>query len=367
MTLRDIGEFGLIERLQSLLAQIATTHQQPPPSGIIPDPHAPLRVGIGDDAAVWRPTPGYDLVMTCDAFLEGRHFPALSHPSLQSQQRLQHIGHRAAIANLSDLAAMAAIPQFALVSLAIPPHTPLPSIEAIYTGIAHTIYQEQAQIIGGNITSTDGPLTIDITLAGHAKPQHTILRQGAQPGDLIGVTGYPGSAALALTELLSQNDSLQHFETHPADTHLLEAYFQPQARWRIAHAIAPHINAMADISDGLIADLHTLLAHNQYGATIPLHDIPIHPSLTTPLTPQQEQVRLGPSDDYELIFCAHPTKQTTIETILASKECLTPTQSKSIHWIGRVTKRNEPINIIDQHNVARTAQQQGWDHFFSEN
>lgn len=131
LRLQDIGEYALIERFRQLLP--------PPPTALV--------VGVGDDAALWQPTPGYLLALTCDCMVEGQHFPPFSE---LSEEEIRSVGHRAAHINLSDVAAMAAKPRFALVSLALPGVMLVQTVEQFYIGLVSAFTSEQVTIVGGN-------------------------------------------------------------------------------------------------------------------------------------------------------------------------------------------------------------------------
>lgn len=347
MTLQDIGEFGLIERIQEIIQEQSARFSSSLRTS------NDLRVGIGDDAAVWQPTPGMELVLTCDAFVEGRHFP-----SRVALEYVRRIGRRVATANLSDLAAMAARPRFALVSLGIPQRTSLPTIEHLYTGIAETMYASGGQIVGGNITSTSGPLFIDITVGGEAPIGHSVKRTGARVGDRIGVTGYPGHAAVGwkmweLQETLSPQQ-LQDWSG------LLSAYIEPTARLQEAQLLAPYVTSMTDISDGLLHDTAHMLFTQGWGAKLFEHALPQLPEVASFASYTEstiEELLLGPSDDYELLFTA-PAQYTQQLT-----EQLKHTTGTSVHWIGEVTAQSQCIQWQDLQQNERLLSVRGWDHF----
>jgi thiamine-monophosphate kinase len=336
MNLKQIGEFGLIERLQRLL----------------PPPDEALRVGIGDDAAVWRPRPQMDLVLTCDMLVEGRHFLTLSD---RPPEYAYLIGQRAANVNLSDIAAMAALPRFALISLALPHTIEVETIEQIYRGLSHSFAQTSTTIAGGNITAIDGPFAIDITLGGEVESNKAILRSGSKIGDWIGMTGYPGLAAAGLY-------SLQH-QAAPDFTALeqpIRAYLLPQARINEARLLAPHIHAMTDISDGLLLDLHNLLSPHQLGAILDTDHLPIHPCIHAQAIARNlstTDLIFSPSDDYELLFTAPAQAVADIDAIFA-KHNLSP-----LHWLGIVTDETHALMLRDHNRCIRQIEPTGWRHF----
>jgi thiamine-monophosphate kinase len=140
----DIGEFDLIERIRKIIDNAG---------------HKPglLIHGIGDDAAVFKPEPGYEMVITCDSMVEGRHY-------LKEYMDPIEIGRRAMVMNISDIGAMGGIPLYALVTLGLTASETVEEIEDIYRGFLQELKPFNASIIGGNITKTAGNTFIDIPL-----------------------------------------------------------------------------------------------------------------------------------------------------------------------------------------------------------
>src|SRR5258708_636149 len=167
----DLGEFGLIERLAA--------HLPSRPDEIL---------STGDDAALVDLGAAALLVATVDALVDGRHF-------LRAVATPEEIGHKALAVNLSDIAAMGAEPLWALVSLLVPPATDVALLDGIYAGMAALAQSFAVAIVGGNVASTNGPLTLDVTVLGRVQRHQAILRSGARQGDVLCVTGSLGAAA----------------------------------------------------------------------------------------------------------------------------------------------------------------------------
>ncbi len=333
-TLQQLGEFGLIERIKQLLPPA-------PPS---------VFVGVGDDAAVWQPTTGKALTLTCDCAVEGRHFPKLKGQSLAF---IEQMGRRAVHMNLSDIASMAADPRFALVGLALPSNRTVESIEALYRGIVQAFTEFDVTVVGGNITSTSGPLLFHITLGGEVTPNLAVLRTGSQPGDHIGVTGFPGNSAAGLHCWLSETPLPSGTES------LLDAYLQPNARVKEGLCLAPYVHAMTDISDGLLLDLQNLLVPEHLGAVLHQKKLPLHPSmktLTQHLKQPSHQFTFAASDDYELLFTAPPHAIPALEQAYYALPNVPP-----LHWIGTVTESSGLVLANDETKTPLTIQ--GWEHF----
>ncbi|HEY9467094.1 MAG TPA: thiamine-phosphate kinase, partial [Vicinamibacterales bacterium] len=176
-TVADIGERALIARIKARVSM---------PSWVV--------IGPGDDAAVIQPERGTYDVLTTDAQVEGVHFDRRFVPP-------DAIGHRALAVNLSDLAAMGASPRAALLSLALPPSLDIEDFEQLVDGVLAVAATYRVTLIGGNITQTPGPLSVDITAIGAVRPRKALTRSGARPGDSVYVTGSLGDAAVGLQRL----------------------------------------------------------------------------------------------------------------------------------------------------------------------
>ena len=178
VTVADLGEHALLTRLLARL----------------PRPSDQVLVGPGDDAAVLAPVRNERLVVTTDAVVEGVHFSRATFAPAD-------IGHKALAVNLSDLAAMAATPQWALLSLVLPGGWLVAEVEGLVDGLAALAVRHGVSVVGGNITRTDGPLVVDVTAGGTVAPRRWLTRSGAHPGDEIWVSGTIGGAAAGLEML----------------------------------------------------------------------------------------------------------------------------------------------------------------------
>ncbi len=340
-SVHDVGEFALIERFRQIIERLSSSSQ---PSEMV--------LGIGDDAAIWRPSQGKDLLFTCDVQMAGKHF---FHPESHDKQRAADVGYRCAAVNLSDLAAMAAEPVFALVSLGIPPDLSLAWIEEFYESLVSTFIAYGAQIIGGNITSTEGSFFCDITLAGRTSHDHWLARSNAQIGDRIGLIGYAGRSAAALQLLLDASSLSIHNLTSAERQTLFDAYLHPIPRIREALALAPYINAAIDISDGLLSDLHHILEASQKGAILQQNSLLDDPLLTKFCQNSSQNIEnfiFSPSDDYSLLFTAPPQYISTIENLFPPP---------SIHWIGEITEEKGLFLVTPKNK--RPLPKKGWTHF----
>ena len=249
-------------------------------------------LGPGDDAALIAPAPGMELAISVDMLVEGRHFFAGAEP--------EALGHKALAVNLSDLAAMGAVPRYALLAGALPDADPA-WLEAFSRGLFALADAHGVDLIGGD--TTRGPRNLCITVIGEVPAGQAIRRRGALPGDDVWVSGTLGDAALALAALAGR--ATLAAEALAACRARLD---RPQPRIALGLALRGIATAMLDVSDGLTGDLGHLLAAGGVGARIDLARIPASPALAqlrdgTGRALAQECLLAG-GDDYELLFTA---------------------------------------------------------------
>jgi thiamine-monophosphate kinase len=280
----ELGEFGLIERLAELLASQRS-------SSAFSDR---LVVGIGDDAAVWR-AEGSAIVATTDTLVSGVHF-------LPERTPWRDLGWKALAVNVSDIAAMGAAPEFALVTLGLPAETEVEAIDDLYRGLAEAGEAYGVVIAGGDIVRS-AQIVITVALCGRAEldasNEPLVLRRGAAvAGDLVAVTGTLGGAAGGLRLL---RDGRTADEGARA---LIERHLRPQARAQAGPAaLAAGIRCAIDVSDGLLQDLRHVCKASRVGAVVWRDKLPIEPALTK-LFDVEEALRMAASggEDYELLL-----------------------------------------------------------------
>ena len=344
----QVGEFGLIGRLRSVLGE--TT----------PDS---LVQGIGDDAAVYRVGEGRVHVVTTDALVEGVHFDRTFVP-------MRYLGLKAVAASVSDVVAMNAEPRYATVALALPNNVSVEQLEALYTGMAEACGRYGLTIVGGDVTAAP-KLMISISVIGEAAEQDIIYRKGAQPGDLLCVTGDLGAAAAGLKVLLAGKKGFEPggkpapAKAGGAETsqpnlaefaYVVERHLYPQARldrirnWREA-GVRP--SAMIDLSDGLGGDVRHLCNASGVGAVVEAGLLPIH--VQTFKAAERYDVdplslALYGGEDYELLF--------TISE--AGKEKLDEATSAVV---GQVVDASEGITLRDPDGDVSPLEAGGFEHF----
>lgn len=337
MLLSDLGEFGLIARL--------TTGGAMRPDVI---------AGPGDDAAVLACAPGYELLATCDAVVEGRHFSrAIATP--------EQTGRRALAINLSDIAAMGGEPLFALVSLVLPDDTTVAWLDGLYAGMRAEASTYGVAIVGGNVAATSGPMVLDIALLGRVASGHALLRSGARPGDRLCVTGRLGAAAAGLLTLAAAPP-----ERVPAP--LVEsvrtAQLTPQPRIAAGRSLAASggVTAMLDISDGLAADLGHLCSSSEVGAVVDAVVLPVDAATReVALGYDRDPIELAlyGGEDYELLFTVPPADESIALAAVRATGDLA-------HPIGWITEAKDGIQLRTATGALQPLQLRGWDHLRSQ-
>ena len=277
------------------------------PEGATPQ----VALGIGDDGAVLNVTAGKQIVVVMDTLVAGVHF-------LDSQPA-DSIGHRALAANLSDIAAMGAVPRWATLSLTLP-EVNEDWLNGFADGFFDLAYRHEVALVGGDTTA--GPLAVSVTVGGEVEPKSVLRRAGARPGDFVYLSGPIGGAAAALS-------STEGY----ADPDLKRALCWPQPRTTLGAALGSIAHSAIDLSDGLLADLgHILKASGDLGAEIEVDRLPLFKQAVALLGHQEAlELALGGGDDYQLCFTA-PEKRH--QEILATGHRL----DQDLFWIGRITE-----------------------------
>ncbi|ATP28863.1 thiamine-phosphate kinase [Chromobacterium violaceum] len=295
-------------------------------------------LGVGDDAAIVRPTPGLDLHLSADMLVEGRHFFADVSP--------RALGHKTLAVNLSDMAAMGARARWALLSIALP-RADEAWVAEFAAGFFALADAHGVELIGGD--TTGGPLTLSVTIIGETPAGQALRRDGAKPGDDIWVSGELGLGALAVRQRLGWLN-VNDMELLAAATHKLE---YPQPRLALGDALLPLAHAAADVSDGLMADLGHILAASGVAGEVWADALPSHPALEARRAECLACLAAG-GDDYELVFTAPPTRRAAIEAAAAGICRATR--------IGRVLDGRGGL-LLDGAGQAVTLDKKGYDHF----
>jgi thiamine-monophosphate kinase len=257
---------------------------------------APGALGLSDDAALFTPPDGCDLVLTKDALVAGVHFFPDDPPDLVARKALR--------VNLSDLAAKGAIPAGFLLALALTETTREAWLAAFARGLKDDINAFGCPLYGGDTVHTPGPVTISITAFGTVPRGRMVKRNGAAPGDRVLVTGSIGDAALGLRIRLGLAAALDE----AGRTYLMQRYLLPQPRNALAAALGAHASAAMDISDGLAGDLAKLCAVSAVSARIDVATVPLSDPARALLQidPASLETALTGGDDYEIVCTVPP-------------------------------------------------------------
>ncbi len=332
----DVGEFGLIRRINDLLTR----------EGLRSDR---VTLGIGDDTASFLPHPGYEVLVTCDSLVEGRHY-------LSGRITPLDLGRRAMALNISDIGAMGGRPLYALVSLGLKGELPVRDVEEMYRGFLLELNPFKAVIIGGNLTQSPDGMFIDITLMGEVEQGKGVRRSGARPGDAIFVTGYPGQAAAGLQLLLrAENDP-------DLDHPLIRVFNTPSHRAHFGAAVARAglATAMIDTSDGFLADLGHICEESRVGADLFKEKLPVSEELRRAaalLHRDPYDFLSGDSDDYELLITCRPEDGALLLS-QGTRCCPVP-----VTEVGRITDRPGEMALLLSDGRRQSIKPSGWDHF----
>ncbi|NQY67785.1 MAG: thiamine-phosphate kinase [Flavobacteriales bacterium] len=335
--LESLGEFGLIEHLTKDLKLVNKSSA----------------VGVGDDAAVLD-YKNKQTVVSTDMLVEGVHFDLTYVP-------LKHLGYKSVVVNLSDIAAMNAVPKQITVSIAISNRFSLEAIEEIYGGIHLACEKYKVDLVGGDTTTSNSGLIISITAIGEGDKKTLAFRGGAKKNDLICVSGDLGSAYMGL-QLLEREKAV--FKENPkmqpdlgGNDYILERQLKPEARTDIVQMLGEmkvQPTSMIDISDGLASELLHICHKSKVGCSVyeekfPMDSTMINAAVSMDLNPAMCVLNGG--EDYELLFTVDLSDHDKIKG------------NPHITIIGHVTDESEGCNMVAKGDTVMELTAQGWDAF----
>ncbi len=334
----QLGEFGLIDHLTQGF----------------PAFYPQVLKRVGDDAAVVRCGDGKVQVFTTDLLIEGVHFDLSYCP-------LRHLGYKSIIVNLSDILAMNAMPYGITISVAISNRFTIEAMEELYEGIKLACETYHIDLLGGDTNSSNQGLMISVTAFGEADESDIVYRKGAQPRDLICVTGdlgaaYAGYLVLDREKTVFLNQSDQQPDLNDYD-YVVGRQLKPELPGTVLKELKKkgiRPTSMMDISDGLASEIHHICKHSKVGATIYANKIPIdHQTVKV-----AEEFEISPTtfalnggEDYELLFTVPVSTFQEVATI------------RGLSIIGHITEDEGQTQIILDSGQAVDIEAQGWQHF----
>jgi len=301
-------------------------------------PQAGVRLGAGDDAALWQPRRGYETILTSDWFLEGSHFLRDLHPP-------DSVGWKCLARAASDIAAMGGTPRCFLLNLAIPALHTGKWLDEFLGGLRRAARFLKCAMAGGDTTKNERIL-INVTVVGEVAKGYAVLRSGAQPDDLLFVSGRLGEAELGLRELQLSKGSVRK------NNATIRKHLYPKPRVALGRWLAENrfASAMMDISDGLSTDLLRMCEASGVGAVIAEGALPGPKGV-----PASEAAKLAlhGGDDYELLI-AVPAK--------AVKRLKRNLPGRDIEFVGAITKRKKLL-LSKGEGITEELVPGGWDPF----
>ncbi len=304
----------------------------------------PGGLDLADDAALLRPPPGHDLVVTTDALVAGVHFFAVDPPDSVARKALR--------VNLSDLAAKGAEPLGFTLALALEAGWEADWLERFARGLGQDAAAYACPLLGGDTVRTPGPLTLSITAFGLVPEGRMVPRTGARPGHRIYVSGTIGDAALGLVLRLSGR------EPRPEQAHLLDRYLHPQPRLALRPALLAHASGAMDVSDGLVGDLAKMMRASGVSADVDLVAVPLSRAagLAIAAEPSGFDVAMTGGDDYEILATV-PDRET------AGFEAAALAAGIAVTAIGRVVAGVSATLFRDRNGRARVFDRGSFRHF----
>jgi len=323
---KGLGEFGRIRQFFAPLAGLGS-------------------LNLTDDAALLDCPPGYRLVVTVDQAVEGVHFLPDDPPDLVAKKLLRR--------NLSDLAAMGATPRHYLVASALPAERDDDWVRRFAEGLSEDQHRFGVSLLGGDSTSTPGPVALTLTAIGQVAKDREIRRAGAVPDDRVWVSGTIGDAFLGLKVLRGGYEELA-----PEHRAALAARFQlPDPRTELGPRLAGIAHAMIDVSDGLLADLGHICETSGVAATVDLSRLPLSSAAKAVVDADPALLPLLATggDDYELLFAAPPEAGDEIAALSHSL-------ALPITEIGAIAA-GVGLRLLDADGAEIATKTAGWRHF----
>lgn len=336
-SLDALGEFGLIEHLTKNFKI----------------KHTSTLKGIGDDAAVLD-FKDENIVITTDLLVEGVHFDL-------SYMPLKHLGYKAVVVNLSDVYAMNAKATQITVSIAVSNRFPLEALEELYAGIETAAKIYDIDVVGGDTTSSTTGLLISVTAVGVVAQGEAVYRSGAQPNDLLVVSGDIGGAFMGLKVLEREKEVYKVNPNSQPDlepyTYIVERQLKPEARKDIVNLLKDlkvKPTAMIDISDGLSSEIMHVCNNSDVGCDVYENKIPLDPQVISTCEEfnlDSTTVALNGGEDYELLFTIRQEDYPKIKA------------NPNLSVIGYIREKSAGMHLVTRAETKISLKAQGWKSF----
>lgn len=343
--LADLDEFGLIRLLTEGRTRTGAS------GGVV--------LGIGDDAAVVQPRPDFHTVLSCDTMVESIHFRG-------DTMKYGDIGYKALASNISDMAAMGAVPLYALVALSAPRSLPVERLQELYDGLYACADRYEVAVVGGDTTSSPGPLVVTVTIAGEVEQGRALFRSSARPGDIVFVTGYPGLSAAGLHYLLRRSEdayALQGQDLPPHIKSLIREHQRPQPQPCAGRLLlqSGRCHALNDVSDGLASEAWEIAEASGCRLIIEQSRLPVHPDLGAYAAetgrPAVDWLLYG-GEDYVLLGTAPAEASCELEQLFARSGGGIP-----FFVIGRVEAGAPKVELWQTDGSVQRIDKKGYNHF----
>jgi thiamine-monophosphate kinase len=304
-----------------------------------------VEVGIGDDAAALKLSPGKLLLATTDCQVDGVHFMK---PHISPKE----LARKSVAVSVSDIGAMGGEPKFILASLGFSGSEDEGCLMELINGFKSSEEEFGVKLVGGNLSATS-KLFLDITVLGEVEPEYLVRRSGARPGDVIYVSGTLGDSALGLRLLVDG-------KTAEEDTYLIDRHIHPRPRLSLGRKLAESglATSMIDVSDGLLLDLERITLQQGVGGRLLLNQIPLSPEYCENImdyTRDLFELALSGGEDYELLFTSAPVKKEEIRQLSGGLKI-------NITEIGEVVPE-ERLTIFDTGGNEVVVNRRGYIHF----
>lgn len=325
-----------------------------------------LLCGVGDDCAVVSGGAHRDWLISTDHSVEGIHFR-------RAWGEWQVLGGKAALAALSDIAAMGGRPRFLLVGLGVPDSMRAADVRDCFRGVASAATSAGALVIGGDTTRTELGCHLAITVIGEVPHGRALYRRGARPGDGLYVTGWLGGSAAGLHLLLARDQGTPIPRSEAADAEsarterLMQRHLHPPLRMAAGQWLASTgcVSAMIDVSDGLLADVGQLAAASGVGARVEAVRVPLSEGVTAAAEEMGEDpLRFGAAsgEEYELVFTVAGARAAAFRQLVVGAE---RTLGHPITYIGEVHE-GSGVRLVDPSGQSLPIQTPGFAHQFQE-